>query len=200
MQSYHAPINCGPTEKGVSCAHTWVGSDFDRWDVISMNFGMWNVGPADTNASVGPDGKYLDAKLQEYIDDLRNISALLLQTRAARRGGLVWVNTNPTALVPECCDDPHSAAPPPGELGTHSCTKGIAVYNAEAWRLLKPLGFALADIYSRAQERCGKTWEYDCDVIPQLKGQPCQVHPERWVGAPYLAVPQIEAVKKAAGL
>mmetsp|Transcript_10420 Transcript_10420/g.31358 ORF Transcript_10420/g.31358 Transcript_10420/m.31358 type:complete len:280 (+) Transcript_10420:71-910(+) len=166
IEPYHAPINCGPTGEGVECIQEWIGTDLDRWDIITYNFGMWNIGADDCNLTKNDSGAYLDPALEQYISDLANITEALLQTRAGRQKHVYFVTTNPTALVPECCSDPREQ---PGTVGTHSCTKRIAVFNQAAEALLTPMGVGLIDLYSWAVKRCGDpaTWGYSCDIIPQ---------------------------------
>ena len=135
------------------CIAEWLGADPDRWDAITYNFGMWNIGaknatfcaicieertlsqdrlgthigkvekrvafcagPDDCNLTLNEHGRYLDQALETYIGGLANITATLLQTRAAKSGKVFFVNTNPTADVKECCTSaPHSPTLAPGE-------------------------------------------------------------------------------------
>jgi len=83
---FHAPLNCGPTSSGVSCIAEWIGTDLDRWDVITYNFGMWNIGPDDCTLLKNKDGRYVDSALETYIWGLANITATLLKTRAGKTG------------------------------------------------------------------------------------------------------------------
>jgi hypothetical protein len=173
IQAYHAPINCGPTRSGLSCITEWLGTAPDRWDAISYNFGMWNEGPTDCNLTKDASGHYLDQSLDQYITQLTNITNVLMQTRAGKAGHVIWVNTNPTSLVPECCTDvsPNKSIAP-AQLGTHSCTKRIDVFNQAAKAMLAPMKpvVPIVDIYGWSVARCGSpyTWGYDCDIIPQL--------------------------------
>lgn len=180
IQTYHPPINCGDTSRGQECIVEWLGADPDRWDVITYNFGMWNVGPSDCNLSKRADGHYVDSGLDKYIAQLTNLTAVLQSTKAGRAGRVLFVNTSPTALVPECCDDPSlHLAPPPlptqfraAHVGTNgACPKRIDCFNEAARAMLgrvRPV-VPIIDLYGWATKRCGdpRDWHYNCDIIPQ---------------------------------
>lgn len=170
---YHIPINGGDTAKGTSCIAEWIGADLNRWDAITYNFGMWNINQNSCNLTKWPTGDYVDPGLQRYVAGLANITATLLQTKAAKNKALFFVNTNPTAWVPECC----AMAPPRnggdggiGPLQTHSCTQRIDTFNQAAAAMLAPLEVEVIDIYGWSVARCGDpaTWGYGCDIIPQI--------------------------------
>ena len=42
VDSHLIPINGGDTGEGVTCASVWA-QDLDRWDVVSYNFGAWDI-------------------------------------------------------------------------------------------------------------------------------------------------------------
>ena len=167
------PINAGPAGEGVRCIAEWLGATPDRWDAITYNFGMWNIGPDDCNLTKTATGRYRDTALETYIGGLANITATLMQTRAAKSGKVFFVNTNPTADVRECCTSwpHHQEAPPltPGMLGTHSCYQRTNVYNEAAAMLVSPYNISIIDIFAWTVKRCGQPsdWGYGCDIIPQ---------------------------------
>jgi hypothetical protein len=179
---FHVPINAGPADEGVRCISEWLGADLGRWDAITYNFGLWNIGPADCNLTQTKYGRYVDQALETYIGGLANITATLLQTRAAKSGKLFFVNTNPTADVKECCTSaPHLAAP--GMLGTHSCYQRTHIYNQAAAALVTPHNVSIIDMYGWTIKRCGdpRTWGYRCDIVPQpncTSPQPGQTCPQ----------------------
>ena len=90
VDSHLIPINGGDTGQGVTCASVWA-QDFERWDVISYNFGAWDVDGSDGNLTKNATGSYEDAKMLAYLERLSNITAQLNRTRAARSGKLVYV-------------------------------------------------------------------------------------------------------------
>ena len=130
--------------------------------------GCRNIGADDCNLTQTEYGRYVDPALETYIGGLANITATLLQTRAAKSGKVFFVNTNPTADVKECCTSaPHPLAP--GMLGTHSCYQRTATYNEAAAALVTPHNISVIDIYGWSVKRCGdpRRWGYHCDIIPQ---------------------------------
>ncbi len=181
---FHVPINAGPAGEGVRCIAEWLGADPDRWDVITYNFGMWNIGPDDCNLTQSNYGRYVDTALETYIGGLANITATLIQTRAGKTGKVFFVNTNPTADVKECCtSSPHEPPLAKGMLGTHSCYQRTNIYNEAAAALVTPHNISVIDIYGWAVKRCGppETWGYGCDIVPQPNcniPQPGQTCPE----------------------
>lgn len=170
---FHIPINGGPTDKGVQCISEWLGTNLSRWDVITYNFGMWNIGPDDCSLAQTKYGRYIDSALETYIWGLANITATLTNTRAGKEGHVFFVNTNPTADVKECCTHwPHigkSAYITEFHLGTHSCFQRTSIYNQAAAKLLRTYNVSIIDIYGWAVRRCGdpRGWNYGCDIIPQ---------------------------------
>ena len=77
---FHVPINAGPTGEGVRCIAEWLGADPDRWDAITYNFGMWNIGPDDCNLTQTKYGRYVDSALETYIGGLHLIILKSLKT------------------------------------------------------------------------------------------------------------------------
>ncbi|MEK6247645.1 MAG: SGNH/GDSL hydrolase family protein, partial [Planctomycetales bacterium] len=75
---HHPPANCGPAGNGRLKMLTWLGA-YDQpghqWDVISFNFGQWNVNTSKAS----------------YQSDLRAIADMLTKTKAK----LIWVTTTP---------------------------------------------------------------------------------------------------------
>ena len=150
VQAYHAPINGGDTAKGLSCIQEWLGDDYNRWDIITYNFGMWNIGPQDVDPKVYANGTFKDSALERYVTQLRNITVELMKTKAGKEKQVFFVTTNPTALVPECCVDPHHDGLTPGMLGTHSCVKRIAAFNEAAIAMLRDYDVGVIDLYGCA--------------------------------------------------
>lgn len=97
LSVHHPPENCRSSSRGRSRVSTWLG-DYRRagqqWDVISFNFGHWDV----TNSK------------KEYQDDLHEIIKQLKQTDAR----LVWVTTCPIPDGFDPIDTPASADRAPG--------------------------------------------------------------------------------------
>ena len=192
VDSHLIPINGGDTHEGVACASVWA-QDLERWDVVSFNFGAWDIGSTDCNATKDPTtGQYKDEALRGYVSRLTNITAQLNRTRAARSGKLVYVLTTPAPQVPECCDDPAAPAsggsvPRNGTLGTHTCTKRTVVFNQAARELLEPMGVKILDLYSWVGKRCPTPYGYNCPIQTMKKGDPCQVHFDRPDGWRYVA-------------
>jgi hypothetical protein len=67
----------------------WIGSNLDRWDVISFNFGAWDTARQTSGAGGTP--------LPEYTQNLKNITEFLMTTKAGKTGKLIYVLTTPSA-------------------------------------------------------------------------------------------------------
>eukprot|EP00937_MAST-01D_sp_MAST-1D-sp2_P003399 g3399.t1 len=190
IDSHLIPINGGSTDEGVACAAVWA-QDLERWAAITYNFGAWNVGSADCSlARNGTTGRYQDAALQEYVDQLANVTRVLLRTAAGKAGRLGFVLTTPSPQVPECCDNATAAATTGaarGPLGTHTCSKRTAVFNAAARALLQPLGVKIVDLWSWVAAKCAVPYGYDCPIQTMERGEPCQVHFDTPTGWQYVA-------------
>jgi hypothetical protein len=189
LDSHLIPINGGDTGEGQTCASVWA-QDLERWDIISYNFGAWDIGSSDCNLTKDASGQYLDARLEEYISRLANITAQLKHTRAGRNGNLVFVLTTPSPDVPECCDDPKVS--PAGHFraatGTHTCVKRTIVFNEAARALLVQLGgIHILDLYAFVAQKCPTPYTYDCSIQTMKKGDPCQVHFDNPLGWEYVA-------------
>ena len=85
---HHPPTNCGPASKGRASMALWLG-DYKttgrNWDVISFNFGHWNV----------------SSSKKEYQDDLEAIVQGLKKTGAK----LIWVTTCPVPRQRPVCGE-----------------------------------------------------------------------------------------------
>ena len=117
--SHLIPINGGDTGEGVKCAATWA-QDLERWDVVTYNFGAWNINMQDCNLTKNATtGAYTDPALEMYITELANVTATLLKTKAGKTGKLAFVLTTPSPQTKECCTDPAaSSSTRPGMLRT----------------------------------------------------------------------------------
>ena len=194
LDSHLIPINGGDTGQGQTCASAWA-QDFVRWDVVSYNFGAWDIDSSDCNLTKNASGIYMDEGLEIYVERLANITSQLQKTKAAKNGKLIFVLTTPSPQVPECCDDPSAVPVAPGQLGTHTCTKRTAVFNEAAKALLVPLGVKILDLYAWVGKRCPTPYTYDCTIQTMKKGDPCQVHFDNPHGWEYVAQGYAQGIK-----
>jgi len=109
---HHPPTNCGPTSKGKRSIVEWLGAYRQKgrhWDVISFNFGHWDV---------GNDKATYQENLEAIINELEKTKAKL-----------IWVTTCP---VPR-------GFPPAGELTndgkTPRRTSGVMKKYLNPWAL-----------------------------------------------------------------
>ena len=61
-----------------------------------------NAGPDDCNLTTDNNGRYLDPALETYIGGLANITATLLQTRAAKNGKVSRVCVSSRSVLFVC--------------------------------------------------------------------------------------------------
>lgn len=76
------------TADGVNCVDVWLGPNPDRWDVISFNFGINDI----------PNNDILS-----YEVNLKNMTDILIKTKAAKAGKLIFVLTTPVSNSTSCC-------------------------------------------------------------------------------------------------
>ena len=208
LDSHLIPINGGDTGEGQACASVWA-QDFSRWDVISYNFGAWDIDSSDCNLTKNASsGLYLDARLAQYIERLTNITKQLQATKAAKNGKLVFVLTTPSPQTPECCDDPKQQVQEQEQAqeqaqaaawvgtGTHTCVKRTVAFNTAAKALLVPMGIKILDLYAWVGKRCPTPYEYDCGIQTMKKGDPCQVHFDNPRGWEYVAQGYAAGIRK----
>ena len=77
----------GPTTNGAACVKTWVGAE--KWDVVTMNFGIHDCCPGGDGRPAGAD-----VPLADYIKNLGIIYETASQALAPG-GKIVWVTTTP---------------------------------------------------------------------------------------------------------
>jgi len=168
--------NGGPTGEGVKCIKTWI-DDPTRWDIITYNFGAWDTARQ-------PGMKTGGTPLPQYIENLRNITAALKETRAYSLGRVVYVLTTPSDNrhdnATSCC--PSKQHLYPGTLGTLSCPTVIKAYNDAAVAMLQEEFpkvqidnlFAWVNLHCCGSEDC---FYKSCDFQPRA-GRPlsCNVH------------------------
>ena len=173
--------NAGPTEEGVKCKEVWVGSDLDRWDVISFNFGAWDTARQTSGAGGTP--------LPEYAQNLKKITEFLVTTKAGKTGKLIYVLTTPSANTKECCPANHSCSRIHG-FGTLSCPSIIRQYNDVAKQVMASFSpmITIDNLWSWANKHCCGSedcWYKSCDFQPG--NDTCQVRFPGSNGWQYLA-------------
>ena len=87
---HRAPVNCGPTSRGLEGIDAWLGDG--RWDVIHFNWGLHDLKRI--------EGKH-QVPIDAYEKNLRRLVGRLKKTGAT----LIWCSTTP---VPEGCTPPRS--------------------------------------------------------------------------------------------
>lgn len=170
------------TADGVDCVDVWIGSNPDRWDVISFNFGL-------TDIEVNVD-------IIDYQVNLKNMTTSFATTKAAKNGGLIFVLTTPTANSTDCCPTNDSL------VTTKLCPRSIEEFNAKARQtmLLFQLKFkihvTIDDLWGWVNLHCchHQECQYEsCDFQPSPP--PCQTDFNGANGWEYLALNVSNTVK-----
>ena len=131
----------GPTTHGVACIGSWVGSE--KWDVITMNFGIHDCTPG---CDGRPKGKTISKA--DYVKNLEDIYTVA-RGSLAKDGKILWVTTTPVS---------NSAAAPFNASGFDQ-RECIEEYNAGAAALFatKP-DVTIADLNTAVTDVCGKRY------------------------------------------
>lgn len=174
--------NVGPTGEGRKCIDIWVGEDLERWDVISYNFGAWDTARQPSGAGGTP--------LPTYVDNLRNITEILMKIKAGRNGKLIYVLTTPSANIKACCPANKSSIDPVHGLRMLSCPLLIRQYNDAAVKLVSSYTpkITVDNLWSWVNEHCCGSedcWFTSCDFQPEHGT--CNVHFDGDDGWEYLA-------------
>jgi len=125
----HYDDNARDTNYGLANIDTWLGST--KWDVISFNFGIWDMGKVQPMyPNQGHEGP-VAVPLAQYESNLEAIVAKLKLTNAK----LVWQNVT---IIPE--GEPNRY---PGDEDP---------YNAVAEKVMQKHGIPVNDLHSLTQE------------------------------------------------
>lgn len=135
----HAPGNNDNTNWGRRCLKGWLGPDPDRWDFVSMNWGLHDL--------AFPDNEHL--AVGTYATLLGDIVAQLktLAPRAKR----MWVATTPVPTAPP--DDPisgKSCVLIPGRIETD-----VLKYNVVAANVTAGTVGSVCDLHTEITDYCG---------------------------------------------
>eukprot|EP00729_Bicosta_minor_P002814 gene2814-15504_t len=132
----------GPSTNGAACIDGWLGAG-NKWDVITMNFGIHDCCPGGDGRAAG-----VNVPLSDYLSNLGKIYQAA--SKALAPGGtIVWVTTTPHAEggdVPNDCGITGAAF--------NTC---IDTYNAAALKLMSVCSnVVVADLNSAVNAVCGK--------------------------------------------
>lgn len=123
---------CGPTSRGLECLRAWVGTNQTRFDIVSFQFGLHDLGTATWGgAPVVP--------LQQYSANLRNISRFLQRRFPSAK--LLFITTTP---VPAS----HALVPPRLEAD-------VVKYNTAAKMAMQAEGIPVLDMWAFVDNMCG---------------------------------------------
>jgi len=143
----------GPSTNGAACAKTWIGTE--KWDVITMNFGIHDC-------CAGGDGRPAGVQIDQ-ADYMRNIASIYEAARAglAPNGKVVWVSTTPHGT---------GADQPAVERNDHNCNQHgnfsscITEYNTAAAAFFHTKSdVAIADLHGAVTDVCGGKY-YNCNL------------------------------------
>eukprot|EP00054_Salpingoeca_dolichothecata_P028949 m.223922 g.223922 ORF g.223922 m.223922 type:complete len:269 (+) comp26354_c0_seq5:121-927(+) len=139
FESVHNPTNAANVNWGLHCinnSESWLGSNPNRWDVISFNFGLHDLAKDNNGLSLEIYTSYLS----------KIIDILTTQTRAK----LLWVTTTPVPNVP---------------LHPPRLPADVPKYNQAATTALatSSKSIAVTDLYSWVTKRCGVIYK-TCDI------------------------------------
>jgi lysophospholipase L1-like esterase len=141
----HNEGNAQDSKNGVQQADVWIGSD--KWDVISFNFGLWDLcyrlpGPITTDNRDKVNGT-IAVPLAQYRENLTAVATKLKSTGAK----LVYQTTT---VVPQA---------EPGRYSTD-----VSVYNDAAISVMQKLGIPVNDLQSVTAHLPDSMRESDSDV------------------------------------
>lgn len=123
---HRAPVNCGPSSKGVEELDAWLGSG--RWDVIHFNFGLHDIRLLDGGARLVPPEQY-EANLRRILERLQRTGARL-----------IWATTTPV-----------QAKNKPGQYPRRQ--EDVALYNKIATAIMQEGGVAINDLHASVRDR-----------------------------------------------
>ena len=101
----HSPGNAASSNLGAHCIPAWVVPAARRFDVISFQFGLHDLGFDTERISV-----------EQYSSLLTEITAFLVDVQKRHQTKLLWVKTTPVPTVPVYgidCNDTHKCLNPP---------------------------------------------------------------------------------------
>ena len=151
----HNPGNAASSNLGAHCVHDWVQAKARKWNVISFQFGLHDLGYDTERISV-----------EQYTALISNITAELAAVQAATQCKLLWVKTTPVPTVPEYgskgCNDTRKCLNPP------RFDKDVVLYNQAADKVMAGANahgatIATADLYSFVLQKCGGPGYQHCD-------------------------------------
>lgn len=138
----------GPTTNGAACVEKWVGTE--KWDVITVNFGIHDCCPGSDGR---PAGQIVHK--EDYVKNLETIYNVLHQS-LARNGKILWVTTTPISKG--------AAATNCGNGTGYDFPSCIDTYNEAAAALFtnKP-DVEIVDLHSAVLDVCGQHYE-ECNL------------------------------------
>ena len=160
IETVHVPVNAGDTGFIKGCISTWLGTERNRWDVITINSGIHDLtsqpGP---NASHPPPPKptKYEVPLADYVTNLQTIvRAMKTNSPKAAR---VWVTTTPCPECACCC-----GGTPDQWVPDSFHNQDVISYNAAAKNTLAAEGIGPAqtvDLYAAitAHKGCAVPYE-----------------------------------------
>lgn len=160
----HPPLRFSKKNTTAEGLSGWVGADKFKWDVISYQFGLHDLGYDTERISV-----------EQYTQLMANITAELAAVQKKDGTKIVWVTTTPVPTVPvydqtDCNETAKCLNPPRYDADA-------VLYNAAAAKVVAAANAAgativIADLYTFVLAKCGGTGYKTCDGF-QL---PANVH------------------------
>jgi hypothetical protein len=151
----HNPGNAASSNLGAHCVESWANTGF-KWDVISFQFGLHDLGYDTERISV-----------EQYTALLTNITMKLVGVQKSHGTKLLWVKTTPVPTVPMYsvngpCNQTSKCLNPP------RYDADVVLYNAAADTVMAKANAAgasikTADLYSFVLKRCGGKGYAHCD-------------------------------------
>eukprot|EP00040_Diaphanoeca_grandis_P028396 m.164409 g.164409 ORF g.164409 m.164409 type:complete len:389 (-) comp31339_c3_seq1:432-1598(-) len=149
----HNPGNAASSNLGAHCLKDWI-TPTRKWDVISFNFGLHDLGYDTERISV-----------QNYTLLMTAIVDDLVAVQKEMKCKLIWVDTTPVPTVPTygpSCNDTSKCLNPP------RFDADVVLYNAAAAALVAQANaagatIATVDLYSFVLEKCGGKGYAHCD-------------------------------------
>eukprot|EP00041_Stephanoeca_diplocostata_P003520 m.35294 g.35294 ORF g.35294 m.35294 type:complete len:304 (-) comp14399_c0_seq1:340-1251(-) len=161
----HTPGNAASANLGAHCVQQWTLPSQFKWNVISFNHGLHDLGFDTERISV-----------EQYSALLTNVTTALVEIQKNQGTKLLWVATTPVPTVPTYsvdgpCNETSKCLNPP------RFDADVVLYNAAAAKVIAAANangakISTLDLYNFVLEKCGGKGYSHCDGF-QL---PANVH------------------------
>ena len=166
VDAYLIPGKPKKISDALKCIGKWIGTDRNRWDIVSLSFGTWDAagkGSVDLNAT--------------YAVNVNDVTGYILNhTKPDGKTKVIFVLATPTPNTTACCPNKFNLA-----KGITPCPSTIQLYNTAARNALRQFGsrVVIDDLWSWVNLKCcyQETCTYDlCNIRPNINPRNCPVN------------------------